>query len=101
MTQKSQFAGKSALITGGSRGLGRALGIALAQRGARVALVGRNRGALDEAVAVIRAQGGVAHGIQADVGEKEAIYRIAGEAAALLGPIDILINNASELGPTP
>lgn len=91
----------SVLITGGSRGLGLALGQHLARDGARVVLVARGREALDAAVAEIRAAGGEAHGIVADVGDKHAIHRIAHEAAALVGPIDILINGASTLGPTP
>jgi len=89
------------LITGGSRGLGRALGQALAQAGARVVLVARHKQALDETVESIRANGGEAHGIVADVGDKNAVYAIAGEAAALVGPIDLVIMNASTLGPTP
>jgi NAD(P)-dependent dehydrogenase (short-subunit alcohol dehydrogenase family) len=91
----------SILITGGSRGLGLALGEASAQAGARVALVARDRTELDAAVARIRAAGGAAYGIAGDVGDKRAIHRIAGEAAAVLGPIDVLVNNASTLGPTP
>jgi len=49
----------------------------------------------------IRQSGGVAHSIEADVADKRAIYAIAGQAAALTGQIDILINAASTLGPTP
>jgi NAD(P)-dependent dehydrogenase (short-subunit alcohol dehydrogenase family) len=89
------------LVTGGSRGLGRALGLALAEEGARVGLVARQGGPLADVVAEIRAAGGQAHGIVADVGDKEAIAAITGQAAALLGPIDVLINNASTLGPVP
>jgi NAD(P)-dependent dehydrogenase (short-subunit alcohol dehydrogenase family) len=89
------------LVTGGSRGLGRALGLALAEEGARVGLVARQAGPLAEVVAEIRAAGGEAHGIVADVGDKEAIAAITGQAAALLGPIDVLVNNASTLGPVP
>lgn len=92
---------ETALITGGSLGLGRALGLALARRGTRVVLVARQRGPLDEAVAQIRAEGGEAHGIAADVGDKGAIYRIAGEAAALVGPLELVVHGASILGPTP
>ncbi len=91
----------SSLITGASRGLGRALAESLARAGSRVVMVARERGPLDDAVATIRAAGGTAHGIAADIGDKQAIHRIAGEAAALAGPIDLLVNNASTLGPTP
>lgn len=91
----------STLITGGSRGLGFALADRLARAGARVVLVARHEDALGAAVARIRDAGGQAYGIAADIGDKEAIYRIAGRAAALAGPIDILIHNASTLGPTP
>jgi len=91
----------SALVTGGSRGLGAALGRELAGRGARVVLVARPSADLDRTVREIRQAGGEAHALPADVGDKEAVYPIAGAAAALVGPIDILVNNASTLGPTP
>jgi NAD(P)-dependent dehydrogenase (short-subunit alcohol dehydrogenase family) len=93
--------GTAALVTGGSRGLGRALGGALAQAGARVVLVARDPGPLQQAVEEIRARGGEAHGIAADVADKDSIAAIAGQAAALVGPIELLINNASTLGPVP
>jgi len=93
--------GPGALITGGSRGLGRALGLALARAGYRVVLVARERAPLDEAVAKIRAAGGEAHGIAADVAERDGIAAIVGRTAALVGPPEVLINNASTLGPTP
>jgi NAD(P)-dependent dehydrogenase (short-subunit alcohol dehydrogenase family) len=92
---------RSILITGGSRGLGRALGSMLSAAGGRVALVARNKNSLDEAVAEIRKRGGVAFAIQGDLGNKADIHSIAGQAAALVGPIDILIQNASTLGPVP
>jgi NAD(P)-dependent dehydrogenase (short-subunit alcohol dehydrogenase family) len=91
----------AALITGGSRGLGRALGLALGRAGARVVLVARDPGPLGEVVDEIRATGGDARGIAADVAAQDAVYQIAGKAAALVGPIDLLINNASTLGPVP
>src|SRR4051794_34065210 len=93
--------GQTALITGGSQGLGRALGGALSQAGARVGLVARHFEPLAAAVAELRAGGGEAHAIVADVADKEAVAAIAGQAAALVGPIDLLINNASTLGPVP
>jgi NAD(P)-dependent dehydrogenase (short-subunit alcohol dehydrogenase family) len=91
----------AALVTGGSSGLGRGLGHALAAAGARVALVARHAQPLAAAVAEIRVRGGTAYAIAADVADPEATYAIAGQAAALLGPIDVLINNASTLGPVP
>ena len=96
-----ELTGTTALITGGSRGLGLALGKALAAAGARVVLVARDPAALRAAVAEIRDRGGEAEAIVADVADKEATYAIAGQAAALVGPIDLLINNASSLGPVP
>ena len=91
----------SVLITGGSRGLGRALAIALAGEGASVVLVARGQEELNQTVEELRSKGGNAHGIVADVGDKNTIHSIAARAAALAGPIDILIQNASTLGPVP
>jgi NAD(P)-dependent dehydrogenase (short-subunit alcohol dehydrogenase family) len=96
-----EFAEQNVLITGGSRGLGRALAIKLAARGAKVVIVARHRAALDGVVDEIRLAGGIAHAIEADVSNKEDVYPIAGQAAAFAGPIDILVNAASTLGPTP
>ena len=93
--------GIGVLVTGGSRGLGAALGAAFAARGAKVALVARDARALEETVLKIRAAGGEAHGIVEDVGEKDAVNRIAGVAAALVGPVEVLVHNASTLGPVP
>ncbi|MEO7094903.1 MAG: SDR family NAD(P)-dependent oxidoreductase, partial [Polyangiales bacterium] len=87
--------GKNVLVTGGSRGLGRALGEEAARRGARVVLVARGHEALDQVVRGIRGGGGEAHAFAADVADKEATYRIAGAAAALVGPIDVLLHAAS------
>lgn len=88
-------------MTGASRGLGRALAELLAARGARVALVARESGPLDDVVAGIRGRGGVAHAIVGDIADKQAIHRIAGQATGLCGDISIAIHNASTLGPTP
>ena len=93
--------GKAALVTGASRGLGRALGEELAARGAKVALVARGAAELEKVAAGIRAAGGVAYALPGDIGEKTAVHGLAGAAAAIVGPIDLLVHNASILGPTP
>ena len=83
--------GKGVLITGASKGLGAALAEELSGAGARVVLVARGEEDLQRTVARIRELGGDAH----------ALHRIAGAAAALVGPIELLVHNASTLGPTP
>jgi NAD(P)-dependent dehydrogenase (short-subunit alcohol dehydrogenase family) len=93
--------GKSALVTGASRGLGRALATTLAEAGARVVLVARSEPELLQASEAIVAAGGEAHALPFDVSRKQDVYPLVGAAAALVGPIDVLIHNASSLGPTP
>jgi NAD(P)-dependent dehydrogenase (short-subunit alcohol dehydrogenase family) len=95
------ISGQGAIITGASRGLGRALAEALAAKGARIALVAREAGPLADVVAGIRARGGDAHAIVGDIADKAATHRLAGQAHALVGDIAIAIHNASSLGPTP
>jgi NAD(P)-dependent dehydrogenase (short-subunit alcohol dehydrogenase family) len=89
------------LVTGAGRGLGAALARALAAGGARVVLLARTAAEVEGVAAEIRAAGGEAHALVADVADKQAVYKIAGAAAALVGPIDLLIHNAGALGPTP
>jgi len=96
-----ELRGLSALVTGASRGLGAALVQELARGGARVAAVARDEAALAKVVDAARAAGGEAHAIAADVADKDATYAISGSAAALVGPIDLVIHNASTLGPVP
>jgi short-subunit dehydrogenase len=90
-----------ALVTGASRGLGAALAHQLAAQGARVALVARGADELARRVEDIRKDGGDAHAIAADVGDKNAAHAIAATAAAVVGPISLLVNNASSLGHVP
>jgi NAD(P)-dependent dehydrogenase (short-subunit alcohol dehydrogenase family) len=93
---------EAALVTGASKGLGKEVAKALAARGAKVVLVARGQEELDAVVREIRNAGGEAHGLAFDVGDKEAVHRIAGAAAALVGgPPSIVIHNASTLGPLP
>mgnify|MGYP000412463333 FL=1 len=89
----------SALVTGASQGLGRALALALARQGVPLALVARRIHPLQAVVDEVTALGGRAVAIEADVTADAA--RIVGRATAELGPIDLLVHNASTLGPTP
>src|SRR5262245_52273481 len=84
-------------ITGGTSGLGLALVEELIDRGAHVAFVARTR----ERVDVIARRFPNAHGIVGDVARKDDIYPIALQIAGTLGGLDVLVNNASSLGPVP
>ena len=96
MTNDS-FSGLRVAITGGTSGLGLALVRELSRRGARVAFVARTR----ERVAQVMKDNPGTHGIVADVSAKDDIYPTAIQITGELGGLDILINNASDLGPTP
>jgi NAD(P)-dependent dehydrogenase (short-subunit alcohol dehydrogenase family) len=96
-----KLSGKAILITGASRGLGAALMQSLAAAGARVVGVARDAAALERVVAHVRAAGHEAHAVVADVAARDAAARIAGLAGALVGPVDVLVHNASSLGPVP
>jgi 3-oxoacyl-[acyl-carrier protein] reductase len=84
------LAGKVAVVTGGSRGIGAATARALAATGAKVLVTGRDRAALDAAVAGIERAGGTAHGTVADAGDPAALDTARAEAERLLGPVDVL-----------
>jgi gluconate 5-dehydrogenase len=85
--------GKRLFITGGSRGLGREMALAIADAGADVILTGRDRDSLERTAADIRQLGREAVPIPADIGDPTECERVCNEAIAEHGPIDILINN--------
>ncbi len=85
--------GKRALVTGGSRGLGREMALGLAEAGADVVLVGRDAGSLERTAAEIRDRGRRAFPLVADVGIPEECEALCHRALAAHGPIDVLINN--------
>lgn len=89
------------LVTGASQGLGAALARELGRAGAKLVLVARGADALEAVVKEIRAAGGEAYALTVDVSDKNAVYALAGAASALIGPIDVVIHNASTLGPVP
>jgi NAD(P)-dependent dehydrogenase (short-subunit alcohol dehydrogenase family) len=99
MTRKefemSELAGKRALVTGGSRGIGAAIALALAERGADVAIsYERAADRAQDIVSQIESKGRRAIAIQADGADPEAVKRLVGEATDELGGLDVLVNNA-------
>ena len=95
--------GKVILVTGSSRGLGRALALAFARQGARLVINSRLASVPDLAVVEdqLRALGTKVLSVTADISLRADVERLAGEALARFGRVDVLVNNASALGPTP
>jgi NAD(P)-dependent dehydrogenase (short-subunit alcohol dehydrogenase family) len=91
------FDGARVAVTGGTSGLGLALVRELSRRGARVAFIARSRERVER---VAREQRGT-HGIVGDISAKDDIYPVAMQVVGELGGLDVLINNASDLGPVP
>src|SRR6266851_4858771 len=93
--QLFDLGGKTALVTGGSRGLGLQMAEALGEMGARVALTARKRDELDLAVAHLKSRLGIdAVALECDMSKAAAIAPVVERAISTLGPIDILVNNA-------
>jgi 3-oxoacyl-[acyl-carrier protein] reductase len=90
----STLAGRIALVTGASQGIGRACALELARRGAHVALAARNTEKLKAVAAEITAAGGTAHPFALDVSSEESIKAGAKAVLAHFGKVDILVNNA-------
>ena len=85
---------KTAFITGGGRGIGRAIALTFSGAGATVAVAGRNQEALDEVCATIEQRGGRAVAVICDVADPMQVYAAVSQARAAVGPFDILVNNA-------
>ena len=94
-----KFERKIALVTGASRGIGRATAIKLANEGADVAVhYVRSMEAAEEVCEQVRAIGRQAVALQANIADREAVNKMVVEATAELGPIDLLVNNAGDVG---
>ena len=85
---------KVALVTGGSRGIGRAVSLTLARHGAHVAICGRTRETLDATAQEVRAEGVQCWTYPTDVGEDGAVEKLVADTGANAGRLDILVNNA-------
>ena len=90
--------GRAALVTGGGSGIGRASAVALANEGAKVVVTGRNARGLEETVSQVKAAGGEARAIAADLMSSSDIERMIAEGASAFGRLDYLVNNAGAQG---
>jgi NAD(P)-dependent dehydrogenase (short-subunit alcohol dehydrogenase family) len=93
------FAGRLALVTGASRGIGRAVALQLASGGARVALLARSPRQLEETARAVRSEGGTAAVVPTDLADPDVVAAAAARVAEELGPVDILVNNAAVVEP--
>ncbi|MGW4894953.1 SDR family NAD(P)-dependent oxidoreductase [Kitasatospora sp. NPDC004240] len=93
----ARFTDKSVLVTGGGTGIGRAIALAFAREGARVAVAGRTAGTLAETVALIEAEGGRALAVTADVTRGQDAARLVREVVEGFGALDVAVNNAGAL----
>jgi len=87
--------GRVAIVTGGSRGIGRAIAEAYALAGARVVVASRKQAACDETAEAIRARGGEALAVSTHIGELDQLERLVSATVDRFGGIDILVNNAA------
>ncbi|HEY3310312.1 MAG TPA: SDR family NAD(P)-dependent oxidoreductase [Anaerolineales bacterium] len=90
----SQIEGKIALVTGGGKGIGQAIALALAAEGASLVVIGRSPAALDETRALIAEHGGKTLAFICDIADKNAVRVTIEQVRSQLGPVEILVNNA-------
>ena len=89
-----QLKDKVAFITGGSRGIGRAMALMFADHGANIVICGRTKESLDQTVQDLKAKGVKAWGFQTDVSRMDDVERFVSDAMKAAGQVDILVNNA-------
>jgi NAD(P)-dependent dehydrogenase (short-subunit alcohol dehydrogenase family) len=87
-------AGRLALVTGGGRGIGKAIALRFARAGIDVAVAARSRSEIDEVAALVAAEGRRSHAVTLDVADPDDVRRAFGEVREALGAVDILVNNA-------
>lgn len=94
-----ELMGRRCLVTGGGRGIGRAIALALAREGARVALLARTGAELDETAALVEKAGGEVLKLRADVGRREGVDAAIEQLLRDWGGVEVLVNNAGIQGP--
>src|SRR5215210_4626237 len=93
------LAGQVAVVTGGGRGVGRAIACHLGAEGARVAVAARTENEVEKTVEVIERAGGAAMAFALDISDRAAVTDMAAEVERELGPVDLLVNDAAVVGP--
>jgi len=93
------LSGKTALVTGASKGIGKAIAIAFGEAGANVVATARTTSEIDDTVQQVQASGAQGLGVVADLGVESDIDRLANEAVSKFGGVDILVNNAAIIHP--
>jgi 3-oxoacyl-[acyl-carrier protein] reductase len=91
---------KVAIITGGGKGIGKAIALAFAREGATVVIASRRVSALEETCREITGSGGKATYVQTDVAEEQQVQRLVAETIRQFGQVDVLVNNSGVSGPT-
>ena len=94
-----QLGGKTAMVTGSSKGIGEAIAMTLGREGANVVVHGRDEVEAQRVVSAIVAAGGRASAVLGDFTENEALDRLVAEAREHVGVVDVLVNNAGGSGP--
>ena len=97
--EEIDLGGQVAIVTGGGRGIGRAIAQRLAKAGTAVAVVARSADELAESVALIEGEGNSAIAVMADVTDQASVEQMVNEVEQQLGPVNLLINNAGVMGP--
>ena len=92
------FAGKNVIVTGGSRGIGRSIALGFAECGANVSICARGPEALQKTASELKGKGHKVHSAVCDLADAAAVAKYVDDAAAALGGIDVLVNNASGFG---
>ncbi len=95
------MAGRGAVVTGGGRGIGAAVARALSQAGVGVVVCARTADEIETVAATLRDEGGVAHAVVCDVADPDSVAIMASRAQALLGTVDVVVNNAGIAGSAP